>query len=217
MSRIASVNVGRPREVEYRGRRVSTGIYKSPVDGPVRIEGVNLVGDDQADRSVHGGFDKAVYAYGCEDYAWWSEELNRSLSPGTFGENLTTAGIDLRTAVVGQRWTIGQVELEVSEPRMPCYKLGIRMDDSTFPRRFSAADRPGTYLRIIGEGTITAGDSVEVAEPPSHAVTVGDIARTYSRDRHQAGLLLGVDQLSESWKAWAHQHAPDQTGEGSRS
>lgn len=200
---ISSVNVGRPRTVEYRGGAVSTGIYKLPVEGPVRVEGVNLVGDDQADRRAHGGIDKAIYAYASEDYEWWSQQLGRVLPPGMFGENLTTRGIDVGGAVVGQRWRIGDVVLEVSQPRLPCFKLGIRMEDPGFPEVFSASLRPGSYLRIVEEGSLAAGDGVEVGPPPGHGLTVTDIARIYSRDRAEAGRLLEAAELSDRWKRWA--------------
>jgi MOSC domain-containing protein YiiM len=203
MSRIVSVNVGEPRTVEFRDHTVSTGIDKVPVDGSVRVEGVNLVGDDQADRRVHGGVHKAVYVYASEDYEWWSGQLGRALPPGMFGENLTTEGIDVGAAVVGQHWRIGDVVLEVSEPRMPCYKLGIRMEDPGFPAVFSAADRPGTYLRIVEEGSLASGDRIEIGSPPEHGLTVADIARIHERDHHEAGRLLEVAQLSDSWKRWA--------------
>ncbi|GMQ86253.1 MAG: MOSC domain-containing protein [Acidimicrobiia bacterium] len=203
MDKIISVNVGEPRSVEYRGRIVSTGIYKYPVQGAVRVEGVNLDGDNQADRRVHGGFDKAVYAYAAEDYEWWSEQLGRTLLPGTFGDNLTTTGIDVGAAVVGQLWRIGDVALEVSEPRVPCYKLGIRMEDPGFPKVFSAADRPGAYLRIVEEGSLAAGDRIEIGSPPPHDLTVADIARIHNRDQHEAGRLLEAAQLSEPWQRWA--------------
>jgi len=203
MSRIISVNVGEPRIIEFRGRTVSTGIYKFPVKGAVRVEGVNLDGDDQADRRVHGGIDKAVYAYASEDYEWWSGHLGRTLAPGTFGDNLTTHGIDVGGAVVGQHWRIGDVTLEVSEPRVPCYKLGIRMEDPGFPQMFSAAHRPGAYLRIVEEGSLAAGDRIEIGTPPGHGLTVGDIARIYDRDHHEAGLLLEAAQLSDPWQRWA--------------
>ncbi len=208
MSRIISVNVGAPQTVEFRGRAVSTGIYKVPVEGPVRVEGVNVVGDHQADRRVHGGMHKAVYAYASEDYEWWSGQLGRALIPGSFGDNLTTEGVNLGDAVVGQRWRINDVVLEISEPRMPCYKLGIRMDDPGFPTMFSAAGRPGSYLRIIEEGSLAAGDPIEVGPPPSHGVTVADIARIYDRDHHEAGRLLEAAELSEPWKRWARRFAP---------
>ena len=203
MSRIISVNAGELRAVEFRGRMVSTGIYKVPVEGAVRVEGVNLGGDDQADRRVHGGVDKAVYAYASEDYEWWSGQLGRTLPPGTFGDNLTTQGIDVGGAVVGQHWRIGDVALEVSEPRVPCYKLGIRMGDPGFPQMFSAAHRPGAYLRIVEEGSLASGDRIEIGTPPGHGLTVGDIARIYDRDHHEAGRLLEAAQLSDPWRRWA--------------
>jgi MOSC domain-containing protein YiiM len=207
MSRIVSVNVGQPRTVEFRDHTVSTGIDKVPVEGSVRVEGVNLVGDDQADRRVHGGVHKAVYAYASEDYEWWSGRLGRALPPSMFGENLTTAGIDIGAAVVGQHWRIGDVVLEVSEPRMPCYKLGIRMEDPGFPAVFSAADRPGSYLRIVEEGSLASGDRIEVGTPPGHGLTVADIARIHDRDHHEAGRLLQAAQLSDPWKRWARRLA----------
>lgn len=203
MSRIVSVNVGELRTVEFRGRIVSTGIYKFPVEGAVRVEGVNVGGDDQADRRVHGGVDKAVYAYAWEDYEWWSGQLGRTLPPGTFGDNLTTQGIDVGGAVVGQHWRIGDVTLEVSEPRVPCYKLGIRMENPGFPQVFSAADRPGAYLRIVEEGSLAAGDRVEIGTPPEHGLTVGDIARIYDRDQHESRRLLEAAELSDPWRRWA--------------
>ena len=203
MSRVISINIGQQQAVDFLGHAVSTGIYKSPVEGPVRAEAVNLVGHDQADRRVHGGVNKAVYLYAAEDYEWWSQQLGRSLAPGTFGENLTTEGLDVGAAVVGQHWRIGDAVFEVSEPRMPCYKLGIRMDDPEFPDIFARADRPGPYLRIIEEGSLAAGDRVEVGPPPSHGLTIGDVARIYHRDRHQAHRLLEADELSDGWRRWA--------------
>src|SRR5574338_279754 len=120
MGTIVSVNVGAPREVEYRGRLVTSSIWKSPVEGPVRARGVSLEGDDQADREVHGGPDKAVYAYSLEEVRFWEAELGRPFEPGTFGENLTTSGIDLSRAVIGERFRVGTVVLQVSQPRSPC-------------------------------------------------------------------------------------------------
>ena len=117
--RVASVNVGAVRTVAWRGGEVTTGIWKEPVVGPVAVRGVNLAGDDQADRSVHGGPDKAAYAYAQEDTAWWAGQLGRALGPGAFGENLTTSGLDLTNAVVGERWAVGSAVLEVSQPRVP--------------------------------------------------------------------------------------------------
>ncbi len=203
VSKIISVNVGELRLVEFRDHTVTTGIFKYPVEGSVRVEGVNLVGDEQADRRVHGGVDKAVYAYASEDYEWWSGQLGRTLPPGMFGDNLTTEGIDVGTAVVGQYWRVGDVVLEVSEPRVPCFKLGIRMEDLAFPTAFSAADRPGSYLRIVEEGSLQAGDHVEIGIAPGHGLTVTDIARIHDRDHHEAGRLLEAAELSDGWKRWA--------------
>ncbi|HYP47462.1 MAG TPA: MOSC domain-containing protein [Thermoleophilaceae bacterium] len=199
---VLSVNVGRPRTVEYRGSRHTTAIWKSPVSGRLALCGVNLAGDDQADRSVHGGVDKAVYAYSRADYDWWESELGRPLEPGTFGENLTVAGIDPSAAVIGERWRVGSVLLEVSEPRFPCFKLGIRMDDPRFLKRFAAAGRPGTYLRISEEGELGAGDEIEVVERPAHGVTIGQFAHAFLRERDRLVEILAADQLSERWRGW---------------
>ncbi len=174
---IHSVNTGKPRSVEWRGRIVTSAIWKDAVDGPVTVEGVNLTGDDQADRRVHGGTDKAVYAYSVEDYDWWTATTG-PLSPGTFGENLTTTGIDLSECRIGDRWHVGTATLEVAQPRQPCFKLGIRMNDDGFPGLFAAAGRPGTYLRIITAGVVTAGDTVHVDPAARPAVRVGSLVET---------------------------------------
>jgi MOSC domain-containing protein YiiM len=171
---VVSVNIGRPRAVEWRGREVTTAIWKEPVNGPVTLEGVNFVGDDQADRRVHGGPDKAVYAYAVEDYDWWALTTGR-LTAGTFGENLTTLGIDLRACYIGDRWLVGSATLEVSQPREPCFKLGIRMDDDNFPGKFTAAKRPGAYLRIVTAGVVTSGDSIEVIPADQPAIRISDL------------------------------------------
>jgi MOSC domain-containing protein YiiM len=201
--KLVSVNVGRPRTVERAGTLVTTAIWKRPVSGRVAVRGVNLAGDEQADRSVHGGVDKAVYAYAREDYEWWGGELGTdSPEPGTFGENLTVSGLDLNAAEVGERWRVGSVLLEVSEPRFPCFKLGIRMGDPRFLKRFAASRRPGTYLRIVEEGDLGAGDAIEVVERPRHGVTIGLFAEAYLGDRSRLVDLLAADALSAGWRAW---------------
>ncbi|MBV8982238.1 MAG: MOSC domain-containing protein [Acidimicrobiia bacterium] len=172
---VVSVNVGRPRTTEWQGRKVRSGIWKTPVDGPVEVAGVNLAGDGQADRRVHGGPDKAVYAYSVEDYEWWAEALGKALPPATFGENLTTTGIDLTASFIGDRWRVGTAVFEVSKPRKPCYKLGMRMDDEEFPSRFEAAGRPGAYLRITEEGAISKGDAIHVDRAAQGARTIGSL------------------------------------------
>jgi MOSC domain-containing protein YiiM len=170
---ILSVNVGTPRDVEWQGRIVTSAIWKAPVDGAVLVAGVNLSGDDQADRRVHGGRDKAVYAYASEDYAWWSRTVD--VGPASFGENLTTRGIDLTACAVGDRWQIGDVTLEVVQPRHPCFKLGMRMNDESFPGKFKRAGRPGAYLRIITEGTVAAGDAILVTPTSEPRITLAEM------------------------------------------
>jgi MOSC domain-containing protein YiiM len=201
--KLLSVNVGKPRGFEFRGTSAKSAIWKTPVSGRVAVRGVNLDGDDQADREVHGGFDKAVYAYAIEDTRWWQQELGRPLAFGEFGENLTTEGIDVSGAVVGEHWQIGTAVLEVSEPRMPCWRLGVRMNDPLFPSRFTDAMRPGSYLRIVVEGNLGAGDEIRILSRPDHGLTVRDVCRIYIRDRKDAVRLLKNPDLSDGWRAWA--------------
>ena len=203
---VVSVNVGRSRRVAWRGQTVTSAIWKSPVRGRVAVGGVNLAGDEQADRSVHGGHDKAVYAYAAGDYRFWQAELGRELAPGSFGENLTADGPDLADAVVGDRWQVGSSLLEVCQPRIPCYKLGIRMDDPDFPRRFAAAGRPGAYLRILVPGEVGAGDPIHLVHRPGHGLTVGTVARAYHADHRLIPTLLDVPELPDRWRDWAAEH-----------
>jgi MOSC domain-containing protein YiiM len=200
---VLSVNVGGVREFEYSGRVARSAIWKSPVDGRIAVRGVNLEGDDQADRKVHGGPDKAVYAYAAEDLRWWGEQLGRSLEFGEFGENLTTEGVDVNGARVGEQWQVGTALLEVSGPRVPCWRFAARMNDKHFPRRFTEALRPGAYLRIIVEGDVAAGDEARVTDRPDHDLTIRDVFRIYSRDRDEAERLLAVSQMAEGWRTWA--------------
>ncbi len=202
-AKVLSVNVGTVREFEYSGHPAKSAIWKSPAVGRIAARGVNLAGDDQADRKAHGGPDKAVYAYAVEDVRWWEPEVGRALAYGEFGENLTTEGIEVNTALIGERWEIGTTVLEVSEPRIPCWRLGVRMKDTMFPRRFSAAVRPGAYLRIIVEGEVGAGDEIRVVERPTHDLTIREVFRIYTQDRNEAERLLAVPRMSESWRRWA--------------
>jgi MOSC domain-containing protein YiiM len=201
--RVLSVNVGGVREFEHRGRPARSAIWKVPVPGRIAARGVNLDGDRQADRQSHGGPDKAVYADAVEDERWWEREIELPLSYGVFGENLTTEGIEVNDALVGERWRIGSAVFEISEPRIPCWRLGVRMNDETFPRRFSKAMRPGSYLRIVAEGEVGAGDGISVVHRPDHGLTVRDVFRIYTRDRHEAARMLEVPQLSQGWRGWA--------------
>jgi len=202
--RLRSVNVGTPRTVPWHGRDVTSAIWKSPVVGPVRVEGVNLAGDDQADRRVHGGTDKAVYAYAAEDYEWWSAELLAELEPGTFGENLTTEGVEVTGAVVGARWRVGTALLEVAQPRMPCAKLGMRMGDAAFRERFGAARRSGAYLRIVEPGAVAAGDAIEVVDRPGHGLRVLDIVVAEAEPTtERLERIAAVSDVAEGWRDWA--------------
>jgi MOSC domain-containing protein YiiM len=209
--RVLSVNVGTPRLIEWLGHVEATSIWKSPVEGRLPVRGVNIEGDDQADRRVHGGPDKAVYSYAREDEEWWAEQLGRPLEYGTFGENLTLQGVDVTGAVIGERWEIGTTVLEVAQPRFPCWKIGARMGDPHFPDVFADAGRPGAYLRIVREGDIGAGDTVHVVHRPAHGVTIGEVARIYHTARHDARRLLEVPELADVLKRWAarrlsHEH-----------
>ena len=203
--KLLAVSVGTPREVhdEKRGT-VRTGIWKTPVDGPVRLTGVNLAGDAQADLMNHGGPDKAVYAYPGEHYPRWRAELARpELGPGSFGENLTMEGLLESTLHIGDRLRIGTALLEVSQPRTPCYKLGIRLGDPRMVRRFQESGRSGFYLRVIEEGTLAAGDAIEHIPSGAGGLTVAEVNRLYYAapvDLAGAARAVALATLSERWR-----------------
>lgn len=199
IARVLSVNVGGLRELEWRGRHVTTGIWKSPVPTRVALRGVNFAGDDQADRRVHGGPDKTVYAYAREDYDYWRDTDGIDTSPGLFGENLTTDGIDLSLAIVGERWTVGSTVLEVAQPRLPCFKLGLRTNDTEFPKRFQRARRPGAYLRVVREGDVGAGDEITVHDRPAHGITLHDMVAALD-DPDKADALRVIPYLPRFWR-----------------
>lgn len=203
---VVSVNTGAVRTVRYGEKDVTTGIFKEPVEGRVTVAGVNLAGDDQADRNVHGGPDRALYAYALEDYAWWKDELGRDLAPGTFGENLTTSGIDVNAALVGERWRIGTAVLQVTTPRFPCYKLAMKMADPRFVKRFGAALRLGSYMSIVTEGGLRRGDAIEIVHRPAHGVTIGEMSKIYLFERPRLRELL-VPELPDEWRQWIDENA----------
>ena len=202
IGRLLSVNVGRPQPVTAGRHIVDTAIWKTAVAGPVRVRGVNVEGDDQADRSVHGGPDKAVYAYAIEEIRTWETELGRRLDRAVFGENLTTEGVDVSGAVVGQRWRVGTTLLEVAQPRLPCFKLGIRLGTPGFVRQFAQASRPGAYLRIIEEGQLEAGDEIVVTHQPDHAVTMRLVFDAILRDHTLIPQALQAPELPASLRDW---------------
>jgi MOSC domain-containing protein YiiM len=205
--RVEAVNVGKPRAVQVDGHTIWTAIWKSPVQGRVPLRGVNLRGDDQADRTVHGGPDKAVYAYAAEETELWEGELGMTLGPGAFGENLTVRGVAVSTAVIGERWAVGDALLEVAQPRLPCFKLGLRMGDPGFVKRFAHTGRPGAYLRVVNEGDIGAGDTIAVLERPDHGVTSELVSRAILLEPELLGQALLAPELPEELREWMAQRA----------
>jgi MOSC domain-containing protein YiiM len=204
--KIMSVNGGVPREVTWQGKLVRTGIFKDPVKGPVMLRTLNLDGDRQADLTVHGGVDKAVYAYPSEHYAYWREELpGVDLPWGMFGENFTTEGLLEEAVYIGDRFGIGETEVVVTEPRMPCYKLGLKFGRADIIKRFLASRRTGFYFAVVREGTVGTGDSVRLIGREQADISVADIARLYAFERDDAKALLRaikVEALPESWKGY---------------
>jgi MOSC domain-containing protein YiiM len=208
MGRLISVNVGQPVQVALRrGRPLMSAIGKARVSGRVRVGGAGVAGDRQADRRVHGGPDKAVYAYAHEDLRWWEEQLGRRLEPGAFGENLTVEGVDVGGALIGERWQVGDARLEVSQPRLPCAKLGIRFGDPAMVKRFAQANRPGAYLRIVAEGAVGAGDRVEVLSRPDHGVSVALVSRAILLDESLLARAAAAPRLPPALSAWMLERA----------
>lgn len=202
-TRLLSVNVGRSRAAPYgnppSGR---TAIDKQPVAGCVGVHRLGVTGDAQV-HSEHGGVDKALYAYARHDALWWESELGRSLPPGTFGENLTTDGLDVTGAEIGERWRIGTVVVEVSEPRIPCQVFAGFWDVPDLVKRFTARGWPGAYLRVVTEGDLEAGDVIAVVDRPGHGLTLGDAFRARTGQRELVPRLLDAPQLPAAWHDWA--------------
>ena len=203
-TRVVSVNVGLPREVEWRNRTISTGIFKQPVEGPIAARRLNLDGDRQADLSVHGGPEKAVYAYPAEHYDYWRTVLpNTDLPWAQFGENLTTSGLLEGTLLIGDRLRIGSAELIVTQPRTPCYKLGIRFGRADMVRRFHESGRSGFYCAVVEEGVLQAGDPITFVRRPEHGLTVADITRLYTgrgADRDLLRRAIAIEALPAGWR-----------------
>lgn len=201
---VISVNAGQPREVIWKGMTVQTGIFKDPVDGPVTIRKLNLTGDQQADLTVHGGTEKAVYAYPAEHYEYWRKKLPEvPFSWGKFGENLTTEGLAENMLCIGDRLRVGSAILMVTQPRMPCYKLALRFDRDDMIKRFLTSQRSGFYFLVVEEGEVHAGSKVEIMSRDPHQVAVVDIVRLYLRQAHDPKLLdraMNVSALPQNWK-----------------
>ncbi len=214
--RILSVNVALPRGVTWQGKLVTTGIFKEPIEGPIMLRRLNVDGDQQADLTVHGGVSKAVYAYPSEHYGYWRIELpGVDLPWGMFGENFTTEGLLEETVYIGDRFRIGDAEVFVTEPRMPCYKLGIKFGRADIIKRFLASRRTGFYFAVASEGTLSAGDAVEFIGRDQQEISVADIIRLYAFERGDVKGLrraIGVDALPGSWKGYFQHQLEKQIG-----
>ena len=207
--RVISLNIGLPREVMWHGTTVSTGIYKVPVNGRVALRKRNLDGDGQADLTVHGGEYKAVYCYPLEHYDYWKRELPDSELPmGVFGENLTLIGSSEESVQLGDRFQVGSAEVVVTQPRLPCYKLGIRFGFDDMVRRFLASGRTGFYLAVTREGVVGAGDEMKAISRDPNGVPISEIVRLYTAKRYSSADVatiektFAVEAFPESWKEY---------------
>lgn len=202
--KIVSVNAGLPREIVHEGRMIRTGIFKTPITGRVRVNALNIDGDGQADRTVHGGLSKAIYAYPAEHYEYWRKELPEvDFSWGSFGENLDTDGLLEKDMNIGDRLCVGSVELIVTEPRLPCQKLNAKFGREDMVKRFLRSRRTGFYLSVAREGEVGAGDSIYFLSRDENRVSVADITRLYAFERNDlAGMQRAakVKALPESWR-----------------
>jgi MOSC domain-containing protein YiiM len=203
--KVLSVNVGKPREIVWNGSRVLTGIFKNPVPGSVKINQLNLAGDEQADLMVHGGTAKAVYGYPIEHYDYWRRELpDTTLAWGIFGENLTTQGLLEESLCIGDRLRIGSAVLAVTQPRMPCYKLDLRFNRADMVKRFVMSGRSGFYFSVIETGEVHAGSDIQILRRDHNRVTVAELNGLFLGQIHDRELLqraIKVDVLPDYWRA----------------
>lgn len=203
--KIVSVNVGKPKQVLWQGKEVLTSIFKYPVDGPLAVKKLNIAGDEQADLSVHGGLDKAIYAFSFDTYAWWQKTLGLStLEPGAFGENLTLDTLDESKIFVGDVFAVGSCELQAVQPRQPCFKLGIRFGDMKILKTFNDYHRCGVYFRVLKEGQIQAGDSLQLIRSEKTKASISELFQFY-KDKwvttpERARELLQIPSMNESWR-----------------
>jgi len=212
MIKVVSVNVGLPKQISYGMRQVVTSIFKEPIEGRVKVTTLNLDGDAQADLSVHGGLDKAIYSYSEEHYKYWKEVYPTIVMPfGMFGENLTTQGLNEDTVNIGDQYQIGSSRLVVTQPRMPCYKLGIKFGRMDILEKFINSQRPGIYYKVLQEGDLGAGDNIILLYKDKNNVTINDIVSLYLNDRHDKENISKMKKatklksLPESWKIYFSQ------------
>ena len=210
-ARVLSINITSVvHQGEWTGSEGRTGIDKRSVAGQIEFKNNGVAGDRIIDTNVHGGYDQAVYAYAREDALWWEKEIGEEITAGKFGENLTTEGIDVNAALVGEKWKIGSVILEVSQPRIPCRVFAGFWKRATLIKDFTQAGRPGAYLRIIQEGTAQAGDAIEVIYKPDHSVSISELFSAKSGERAKINEIKVVPQLSQGFKEWAEKIAATQ-------
>jgi len=207
--KVVSVNVGLPKQISYGRRQVVTSIFKEPLEGRVKVTTLNLDGDAQADLSVHGGLDKAIYSYSEEHYKYWKEVYPTIVMPfGMFGENLTTQGLNEDTVNIGDQYQIGSSRLVVTQPRMPCYKLGIKFGRMDILEKFINSQRPGIYYKVLEEGELGAGDNIKLLYKDKNNVTINDIVSLYVNDRNDEENISKMKRaaklksLPESWKIY---------------
>jgi len=198
-ARVISVNRGPEADLLIDGRMDRSAIDKRPVSGSVEVRPLGLAGDTVADKVNHGGLEQAVYAYAREDLDWWTEQLGRELQNGVFGENLTTAGIDVSSALIGETWRVGSVVLQVTSPRIPCNTFKSWLDEPHWVKRFAAAGRPGAYLRVLTPGPVSVGDDLEVLDRPTVAVTVAESMLAFYGDDELMRRLLEVEGRGAKW------------------
>jgi MOSC domain-containing protein YiiM len=198
-ARVVSVNRGTIKDFVPGVKSGQTAIDKRPVTGQVVVRWLGLEGDEQADKENHGGTEQAVYVYAREDLDWWTEQLGRELRDGMFGENITTAGIDVSSALVGETWRLGDAIVQVTGPRIPCNTFKTWLDEPHWVKRFAAALRPGAYLRVLAEGAVASGDELAVLSKPDIAVTVAESMRAFYGDRDLLARLLQVEGRGSAW------------------
>jgi MOSC domain-containing protein YiiM len=205
-ARILSVNISLPREIDYGGQKISTGIFKEPIEGRITLRTLNLDGDRQADLSVHGGPDKAVYAYPVEHYEYWHSVFPDLVMPnGMFGENLTVEGLIESEISVGDVFRIGSATVIATQPRMPCYKLGVKFGRMDVIKKFLASGRSGIYFKVSKEGEVATGDTIHQITKDPNQITISDIVRLYSIEREDLQTMRGavkVDALPKGWKRY---------------
>jgi MOSC domain-containing protein YiiM len=216
LMQVISVNVGQPREVVWRGQIVETGIFKEAVEGRIAVRRLNIEGDRQADLTVHGGLDKAIYAYPAEHYSFWREQFPEMELPwGMFGENLTLTGLLEDTVHIGDHFQVGSAKLMVTQPRLPCFKLGIKFGRDDILKRFLMSGMTGFYFAVLKEGDVAAGDPVSLAHQDDHEVKVADIVRLYREDKYNLDLIqrvVAVDALAEEWRDYFQERLEKLTG-----